>query len=148
MKKYESMLLGALGATLGIVLLQVLSETSNIALLVAPFGATFVLVFALPESPLVKPKNIVGGYLIATIVGLLFYQLFGNTPLSLGLAFGLSFILMQLTKSLHPPAGSIPLLIMFSKPDWSYVLTPIFIGVILILVYEKFYNYVLKKFKS
>ena len=148
MKKYESMLLGALGATLGIVLLQVLSETSNIALLVAPFGATFVLVFALPESPLVKPKNIVGGYLIATLIGLFSYQLFGNTPLSLGLAFGLSFILMQLTKTLHPPAGSIPLLIMFSKPDWSYLLTPILIGVILILVYEKFYNYVLKKFKS
>ena len=148
MKKYESMLLGALGATLGIVLLQVLSETANIALLVAPFGATFVLVFALPESPLVKPRNIIGGYLIATIIGITFYQLMGNNLLSLGLAFGLSFVLMQLTKTLHPPAGSIPLLIMFSEPDWSYVITPILIGVILILVYEKFYNFVLKKFKA
>jgi CBS-domain-containing membrane protein len=148
MKKYESMLLGALGATLGIVLLQVLSETSNIALLVAPFGATFVLVFALPESPLVKPRAIIGGYLIATIIGMAFYQLLGNNPLSLGLAFGLSFVLMQLTKTLHPPAGSIPLLIMFSEPDWSYVITPILLGVILILVYEKFYNFVLKKFKA
>ena len=148
MKKHESMLLGALGATLGIVLLQVLSETSNIALLVAPFGATFVLVFALPESPLVKPRAIIGGYLIATIIGMAFYQLMGNNPLSLGLAFGLSFVLMQLTKTLHPPAGSIPLLIMFSEPDWSYVITPILIGVILILVYEKFYNFVLKKFKA
>jgi CBS-domain-containing membrane protein len=148
MKKYESMLLGALGATLGIVLLQVLSETSNIALLVAPFGATFVLVFALPESPLVKPRNIIGGYLIATIIGITFYQLMGNNLLSLGLAFGLSFVLMQLTKTLHPPAGSIPLLIMFSEPDWSYVITPILLGVILILVYEKFYNFVLKKFKA
>lgn len=147
MKKYESMLFGALGATIGIVLLQVLSETSNIALLVAPFGATFVLVFALPESPLVKPKNIVGGYLIATITGLIFYQLFGNTPLSLGLAFGISFVLMQLTKSLHPPAGSIPLLIMFSTPEWNYILTPILVGVLLILIYEKFYTLILKKFK-
>jgi CBS-domain-containing membrane protein len=77
-----------------------------------------------------------------------FYQLMGNNPLSLGLAFGLSFVLMQLTKTLHPPAGSIPLLIMFSEPDWSYVITPILIGVILILVYEKFYNFVLKKFKA
>jgi len=148
MKKYESMLLGALGATLGIVLLQVLSETSNIALLVAPFGATFVLVFALPESPLVKPRNIIGGYLIATIIGMAFYQLMGNNPLSLGLAFGLSFVLMQLTKTLHPPAGSVPLLIMFSEIDWSFVISPILIGVILILVYEKFYNFVLKKFKA
>ena len=148
MKKYESMLLGALGATLGVVLLQVLSETANIALLVAPFGATFVLVFALPESPLVKPKNIIGGYLIATVTGLVFYQILGNTPVLLGLAFGISFVFMQLTKTLHPPAGSIPLLIMFSKPDWSFVITPILVGVILILVYEKFYSFVLKKIKS
>lgn len=147
MKKYESMLLGAMGATIGIILLQVLSESSNIDLLVAPFGATFVLVFALPESPLVKPKNIIGGYLIATVTGLVFYQFLGNNPYSLGLAFGISFVLMQLTKTLHPPAGSIPLLIMFSKPDWSYIITPILVGVILILVYEKFYNFVLNKFK-
>ncbi len=147
MKKYESMLLGAMGATIGIILLQVLSESSNIALLVAPFGATFVLVFALPESPLVKPKNIIGGYLIATFTGLVFYQFLGNNPYSLGLAFGISFVLMQLTKTLHPPAGSIPLLIMFSKPDWSYIITPILVGVILILVYEKFYNFVLDKIK-
>ncbi len=147
MKKYESMLLGAMGATIGIILLQVLSESSNIALLVAPFGATFVLVFALPESPLVKPKNIIGGYLIATVTGLVFYQFLGNNPYSLGLAFGISFVLMQLTKTLHPPAGSIPLLIMFSKPDWSYIITPILVGVILILVYEKFYNFVLDKIK-
>ena len=141
------MLLGAMGATIGIILLQVLSESSNIDLLVAPFGATFVLVFALPESPLVKPKNIIGGYLIATVTGLVFYQFLGNNPYSLGLAFGISFVLMQLTKTLHPPAGSIPLLIMFSKPDWSYIITPILVGVILILVYEKFYNFVLNKFK-
>ncbi len=148
MKKYESMLLGAMGATIGIVLLQVLSETSNIALLVAPFGATFVLVFALPESPLVKPRNIIGGYLIATVLGLAFYQFMGNNAISMGLAFGITFVLMQLTKTLHPPAGSIPILIMFSKPDWSYVITPVLVGVILILVYEKFYSFVLKKFKA
>jgi CBS-domain-containing membrane protein len=147
MKKYESMLLGALGATLGIVLLQVLSETANLALLVAPFGATFVLVFALPESPLVKPRNIIGGYLISTIIGLGFYELLGNNPLSLGLAFGLTFVVMQLTKTLHPPAGSVPILIMFSEIDWTFVLTPILVGVILILLYEKFYKFVLKKFK-
>jgi CBS-domain-containing membrane protein len=147
MKKYESMLLGALGATLGIVLLQVLSETANLALLVAPFGATFVLVFALPESPLVKPRNIIGGYLISTITGLGFYELLGNNSLSLGLAFGLTFVLMQLTKTLHPPAGSVPILIMFSEIDWTFVLTPILVGVILILLYEKFYKFVLKKFK-
>ena len=46
MKKYESMLLGAMGATIGIILLQVLSESSNIDLLVAPFGATLIHTFS------------------------------------------------------------------------------------------------------
>jgi CBS-domain-containing membrane protein len=67
--------------------------------------------------------------------------------LSLGLAFGLSFILMQLTKTLHPPAGSIPLLVMFSSPDWTFVLTPVLAGVILILLYERFYTFILRKIK-
>lgn len=147
MKKYESMLLGAVGATIGIILLQFISTTVDIALLVAPFGATFVLVFALPESPLVKPRNIVGGYLISTAIGLAIFELLGSNPLSLGLAFGLSFILMQLTKTLHPPAGSIPLLVMFSSPDWTFVLTPVLAGVILILLYERFYTFILRKFK-
>jgi CBS-domain-containing membrane protein len=52
-----------------------------------------------------------------------------------------------LTKTLHPPAGSVPILIMFSEIDWTFVLTPILVGVILILLYEKFYKFVLKKFK-
>ncbi len=83
MKKYESMLLGAIGATIGIILLQFISTTADIALLIAPFGATFVLVFALPDSPVVKPRKIVGGYLISTVIGLIIYELLGNNPLSI-----------------------------------------------------------------
>ena len=148
MKINKAMLLSVLGATIGIIALQFITNASGVELVAASFGATFVLIFALPDSPVVKPKNIVGGYLISTSISLLVFEFIGNDPFSLGLAFGLSFVLMQLTKTLHPPAGSIPLLIMFSKPDWSYVITPILVGVILILVYEKFYSIILKKFKA
>jgi CBS-domain-containing membrane protein len=148
MKKYESMLLGVIGATAGIIILQLISTTTDIKLIVASFGATFVLVFALPDSPVVKPRSIIGGYLISTSIALMVFEFIGNDPFSLGLAFGLSFGLMQLTKTLHPPAGSIPLLIMYTPPDWKFVVMPVLSGVILILLYERFYSFVLKKFKS
>ncbi len=147
MKINKAMLLGVLGATIGIIALQFITNASGVELVAASFGATFVLIFALPDSPVVKPKNIVGGYLISTSISLLVFEFIGNDPFSLGLAFGLSFVLMQLTKTLHPPAGSIPLLILFVPPDWKFILTPILAGVILILIYAKFYSYVLKKFK-
>lgn len=146
MKKNKAMLLGVLGATIGIIALQFITNASGVELVAASFGATFVLIFALPDSPVVKPKNIVGGYLISTSISLLVFEFIGNDPFSLGLAFGLSFVLMQLTKTLHPPAGSIPLLILFVPPDWKFILTPILAGVIFILIYAKFYSYVLKKF--
>lgn len=146
MKKNKAMLLGVLGATIGIIALQFITNASGVELVAASFGATFVLIFALPDSPVVKPKNIVGGYLISTFISLLVFEFIGNDPFSLGLAFGLSFVLMQLTKTLHPPAGSIPLLILFVPPDWKFILTPILAGVIFILIYAKFYSYVLKKF--
>ena len=146
MKINKAMLLGVLGATIGIIALQFITNASGVELVAASFGATFVLIFALPDSPVVKPKNIVGGYLISTVIALLVFEFIGNDPFSLGLAFGLSFVLMQLTKTLHPPAGSIPLLILFVPPDWKFILTPILAGVIFILIYAKFYSYVLKKF--
>ena len=146
MKKNKAMLLGVLGATIGIIALQFITNASGVELVAASFGATFVLIFALPDSPVVKPRNIIGGYLISTSISLLVFEFIGNDPFSLGLAFGLSFVLMQLTKTLHPPAGSIPLLILFVPPDWKFILTPILAGVIFILIYAKFYSYVLKKF--
>ena len=147
MKINKAMVIGVIGATIGIIALQFITNVSGVELVAASFGATFVLIFALPDSPVVKPKNIVGGYLISTSISLLVFEFIGNDPFSLGLAFGLSFVLMQLTKTLHPPAGSIPLLILFVPPDWKFILTPILAGVIFILIYAKFYTYVLKKFK-
>jgi CBS-domain-containing membrane protein len=148
MKKNKAMLLGVLGATVGIIALQFITNASGVELVAASFGATFVLIFALPDSPVVKPRNIFGGYLISTSIALLVFEFIGNDPFSLGLAFGLSFVLMQLTNTLHPPAGSIPLLILFVPPDWKFIFTPILAGVIYIIIYAKFYNYILKRFNS
>jgi len=51
MKINKAMLLGVLGATIGIIALQFITNASGVELVAASFGATFVLIFALPDSP-------------------------------------------------------------------------------------------------
>ncbi|HAS25519.1 MAG TPA: HPP family protein, partial [Vibrio sp.] len=49
---------GFIGGTLGILILCLLAESSGVAWLMAPFGATCVLLFAVPTSPLAQPRNV------------------------------------------------------------------------------------------
>ncbi|EKO3674819.1 HPP family protein, partial [Vibrio metschnikovii] len=66
------------GAFLAIGLLSFLDSTLNeVALLMAPFGATAVLVFGVPSSPLAQPKNVIFGHLITAFVGVFFTQYIG-----------------------------------------------------------------------
>lgn len=100
--------------------------------LMAPFGATAVLVFGLPQSPLAQPKNVVLGHVLTATVGLVFVEYVGVYPWSLALATGLSISLMLLTKTTHPPAGANPILVMLLNPGWSFLLTPVLAGALII----------------
>ncbi|MBE8425066.1 HPP family protein, partial [Leptospira borgpetersenii serovar Balcanica] len=57
-----------IGGTLGIFILLLLSEYSGNKLIMAPFGATCVLLFAVSHSPLAKPRNVIFGHLVAAFV--------------------------------------------------------------------------------
>jgi len=62
-------LLSSLGALIAIAITGGLSVLSGIPWLMAPFGASCVLAFGVPDSPLAQPRAIVGGHLVATAVG-------------------------------------------------------------------------------
>ncbi len=136
MKNIILALLAGFGAFLAIGLLALLDATlTEVALLMAPFGATAVLVFGVPESPLAQPKNVIFGHLITAFIGVFFTQIIGVSPLSLAMATGLAVSAMLLTKTTHPPAGANPLLIMLTGQSWGFLLTPVLVGaVVLVLV--------------
>ncbi|TXY06006.1 HPP family protein [Vibrio mimicus] len=126
------------GAFLAIGLLTFLDSTlTNVALLMAPFGATAVLVFGVPNSPLAQPKNVIFGHLITAFVGIFFTQFIGVSPLSLALATGVAVSAMLLTKTTHPPAGANPLLIMLAGQSWTFLVTPVLLGAVLIVLVGK-----------
>jgi CBS-domain-containing membrane protein len=121
---------------------------SEVALVMAPFGATTVLVFGVPDSPLAQPKNVIFGHLLTAIIGVAFTQYVGVTPLTLALATGLGVSVMLLTKTTHPPAGANPMLIMLAGQGWSFIFTPVLIGAVLIVLVGKSMHRVQKQWAS
>ena len=77
--------------------------------IVAPIGASAVLVFAVPASPLAQPWSVVGGNFVSALVGLGVGQIIGDPFLAAGLATALAIAAMSLTRCLHPPGGAIAL---------------------------------------
>ncbi|MNY71251.1 HPP family protein [compost metagenome] len=72
--------------------------------------------------------------MLSTLVGLCALTAFGVHAWSLALAVGAAITLMQLTRTLHPPAGADPLLVMLTGAGWSFLLTPVLLGAALIVL--------------
>lgn len=126
----------ALSGAGGFITIYILSQLSiglDAVLLVAPFGASCVLVFALPQSPLAQPKNVIGGHLISAFIGIAVFALMGAQPVSFALAVGLAIAAMQATGTLHPPAGADPIVALIAGASWQFLLTPILAGTIVIV---------------
>lgn len=138
MKNFYLALFSGFGAAFAIGLLSFGdAEFSNFSLLMAPFGATTVLVFALPDSPLAQPKNVIFGHIITAFIGIVFVEFIGVTPLSLAIATGVGVSAMILTKTIHPPAGANPILIMLTAQSWNFLFTPVLVGAVLIVLVGK-----------
>ncbi|OZT73435.1 HPP family protein [Vreelandella boliviensis] len=140
--RQKTALLAGIGATGCITALSFLSSHSNALWLMAPFGATMVILFGLPASPLAQPRNIVAGHLITAALGLMVAHFLGVHEWTLGLAVGLSIVTMMLSNTIHPPAGANPLLIMLAGENWHFLVTPVVSGAILMVgfgyVYHRF----------
>ncbi|WDE14571.1 HPP family protein [Thalassomonas haliotis] len=144
--KYFSLLAG-LGATLTLTILSYLEVFTQTGLwLMAPFGATTVLVFGVPASPLAQAKNVILGHLLSASVGLVFVTYIGVYPWSLALATGLAITLMLATKTTHPPAGANPMLIMMTGQSWSFLLFPVLSGVLIIVAMGYLVNTGVKRY--
>jgi len=113
----------AVGAALGMLLTALLCHAAAggraVSLpawpwMVAPMGASAVLVFAVPASPLAQPWAVVAGNTVSALVGLACVRWVGNLPLAAALAVGAAIGLMFALRCLHPPGGATALLTVLS----------------------------------
>jgi len=132
---------GAVGGALGIGITAWVSALSGFdgttaILLAAPIGASAVLIFAVPSSPLAQPWRVIGGNILSALVGTLVAAWLGHGALAAGVAVGLAILAMSLTRSLHPPGGGTVLLPVLAPVvlahGYGYALLPIGVNAVLL----------------
>lgn len=140
----ESVIAGV-GALIGLSFIGVIAQSANTMMLIAPFGATAVLLFSAPNSPFSNPMNIFGGYFISTVIGavVLTYTSAQWLPIAIGL--GLVIMLMHGFKVIHPPAGANFLIVTQGHLTLA-ILEPLIIGLITLVIVGMSVQHIKQKF--
>ncbi|MBF0327841.1 MAG: HPP family protein [Nitrospirae bacterium] len=146
----SEMLWSFAGSVIGIALCGYLSaqyfEPLDMTLIIGSFGASAVLVYGAIKSPLAQPRNLVGGHMLSALVGVLCWQVFGETLwLAAAMAVSLAVVLMLATKTLHPPGGATALIAVLGGAKihslgFFYVLVPAGAGALILLIVALFVN--------
>lgn len=144
-----------LGSFVGIGLIAYLQSTelpqSDVVFLIGSFGASSVLVYGVIQSPLAQPRNLIGGHLVSALAGVT-VQKFAPDILwvTAPLAVSISIVLMQVTKTLHPPGGATALIAVTGSEQiknlgYGYVLSPVLLGTIILLGTALIFNNITSK---
>lgn len=143
-------LIATLGGMVGILAVvgitgQLLGSTDAV-IIVPSLGASAVLIFAVPHSPLTQPWAVLGGHVISAVVGVACAQAIPNLPVAAALAVGLSIGAMHLTRCIHPPGGATALAAVIGSPalhalGFGYALAPIAINAVVIVGVGIAFNY-------
>jgi CBS-domain-containing membrane protein len=119
---------------------HVLAPVLDQGLMIGSLGASAVLVFGAPRSPLAQPRNLVGGHVLSALVGVICFQFLGGYPgLASALAVSTAIAVMHLTRTLHPPGGATALIAVIGSPQIHelgllYALVPAGAGALILLV--------------
>lgn len=134
----------ALGAFVGLLVSGLLNHwwlgpSASLPALIGPMGASAVLLFALPASPLAQPWSVIGGNVISALIGIACARLIDAPLPAAALASALAIVGMSLCRCLHPPGGAVALTAVVGGPSvlaagWSFALMPIGAGSVLLLL--------------
>jgi CBS-domain-containing membrane protein len=136
----RAILLAGLGGFIAMATLAWTAQSLQAVLVLGSFGASCVLVFGFPDVPFSQPRNLVLGHVLSSLVGLVFLYGFGPHWWAMGLAAGCAIALMMATRTVHPPAGSNPVIVFLTQPGWSFLWFPTAIGVVVLLLVALAYN--------
>ena len=141
----KAVLLAWLGAFLAIAAVALLSNQLSYLLILGSFGASCVVLFAYPDVPFSQPRNVILGHFLSSLTGLILISFFGVAWWVLAAAVASAVAVMMLTRTVHPPAGSNPVIIWLMAAShvelsWQFLLFPTLVGAIVITLIALIYN--------
>ncbi|MFD2273740.1 HPP family protein [Undibacterium arcticum] len=138
------------GALLGILLTGVatrlsLGSNSGLPLLIAPMGASAVLLFGVPASPLAQPWSIIGGNVVSALIGVSCALWITDPTLAAAVAVAAAIGAMFALRCLHPPSGAVALTAVLGGPailaqGYRFVLLPVLLNSALLLLVALLFN--------
>lgn len=137
---------GSLLSILAVMLISLSVVTGPAAgLMIASMGASAVLLFVVPHGALSQPWPVVGGHLLSALIGVAAHLLVPNLVLAAALAVGLSILMMQYLRCVHPPGGATALIAVIGGQQiealgFFYVLDPVLLNVVAMLVMAVVFN--------
>jgi len=144
----REILVSGLGAWIGLFLAFELARWTlgvDDPWFVAPMGASAVLLFAVPSSPLAQPWSIVGGNLVAATIGVACARWIPEPGLAAAVAGALAIMTMFGLRCLHPPSGAVALTAVLGGPaitklGFAFVVSPVLVDSLALLAAALAYN--------
>lgn len=123
------------GVILGIGGVAALAHFTGCNFIMAPFGASAVLLYCACSSPLAQPRNFLCSHFIAAFIGITLVNLLGNSWYVAALAVSLAILAMMFTDTVHPPGGATALLVVLQGTnDYMFLFKPIAVGVAIMFI--------------
>jgi CBS domain-containing membrane protein len=138
----KEFIISIVGAFIGTLIASFFSnmilEAEETPLLLASTGASAILLFSLPFSPVSQPWNLVGGHLASAVVGVACYQFVPNELLAASLSIPLSMLFMHHLRCMHPPGGATAITAVIGGSNvhalgYAFVIIPVFVNAIILL---------------
>ncbi|KAI8393785.1 HPP family-domain-containing protein, partial [Radiomyces spectabilis] len=114
--------------------------------IIGSFGASAVLLYGAIDSPLGQPRNAFFGHFFGALVGVIISQLFTQVPkdwvsegqehavmwVAGATAMALTLVVMQVTKTVHPPGGATALIAVVQ--DTAVAMKWYYIGIVVLSI--------------
>lgn len=147
---HHERIISAVGSCIGIFLVVTVSKwfvgVEALIYIIPSMGASAVLLFAAPHSPLAQPWNVFGGHLISAAVGVMCAQFIPVVSIAAPAAVGLAIAAMYYARCVHPPGGATALAAVIGGVHihtlgFAYIITPVLVNTVTILVAAVLFNY-------
>jgi CBS domain-containing membrane protein len=134
--------IGAVGAALGMAITWLICDWAldgTAPILVMSMGASAVLLFATPTSPLAQPLPVLAAHVFGAVVGVAAAKWIDNTALAVGVAVGVTAGVIIRLGITHPPSGGTALSAVvggeaISKLGWEFVWRPVLLNAVVLVV--------------
>ncbi|MGE5650235.1 MAG: HPP family protein [Bacillota bacterium] len=146
-------LCACLGAWIGLMFAGLVSKATLGDLnpwFIAPMGASAVLLFGVPSSPLAQPWSLVGGNIVSALVGVACAHTIGDPVLAASAAAAVAIAAMFALRCLHPPSGAVALTAVLGGPavfasGYRFALWPVGLNSVFLLGAALLFNNLMRR---